>query len=275
MKALITGDKGFIGHALRQNLEKSGWKVVGLRDGETRIDVRDEEGVTKVVSESRPDVLFHLGGVSGPMLLLDELGAIVDINCRGTLNILRSAILAGVPRIIYGASVASYAAAEGGEPVADSIYGTTKRYGELLVSYFRRESESQLTSVRIGAVYGKGRVTFNPIHEMVRQAKHEGIVKYNSNQAEPIISIDDCAAFLAELAATDTLEPSYDAVTELLTQKEAAGIVARAFGVETCGTEGPELLYPLGFRELKDKNIGVHGKPTCLADAVAGIEPLV
>lgn len=275
MKALITGDRGFIGHALRQELENAGWTVEGLRDDGVRVDVREEESVSRVISEYQPDVLYHLGGVSGPMLLLDDLGSIIDINCRGTLNVIRSAILAGVPRIIFGASVASYAAAEDGEPVADSIYGTTKRFGELLVSYYRQFSDVQLTSVRIGAVYGEGRVTFNPIHEMVRQAKHEGVIEYNVHQAEPIITIDDCAGFLADLAQRETLDSSYDAVTELILQRDAAETIAQEFGAEIRGVEGPELLYPLGFRELKDVEIGSRGKPTLLKDAVPRIEVLV
>lgn len=275
MRALITGATGFIGSALGTRLRAAGWEVMGLTRNGHRVDVRDADGVKDTISGTAPDVVYHLGGVSGPMLLADNLASVIDINCVGSLNVIRSAVEANVPRVVFGASVSSYAGEADGEPLADSIYGMTKRFGEMLTAYFGAGSESAACSVRIGSTYGAGRVTFNPVHEMVRSAKHHGLVEYNENQREPMIWVEDCAELLANLAAAPALKSSYDAVTELLTHRELAEAIAAEFDGSTRAYSGEKSWYPRGFRELRTSTDGLVKSPMRLSDAITEIASVV
>lgn len=276
MRALITGATGFIGSTLGTRLRGAGWEVAGLTTNNGhKVDVRDADAVKDSISETAPDVVYHLAGVSGPMLLTDDPASVIDINCVGTLNVIRSAVEANVPRVVFGASVSSYAGDADGEPIADSIYGMTKRFGEMLTAYFGAGSESTVCSVRIGSTYGAGRVTFNPVHEMVRSAKSQGLVKYNENQREPMIWVEDCAELLANLALTPALKPSYDAVTELLTHRELAEAIAAAFNGSTRAYSGERAWYPRGFRELRMSTDGLVKSPMRLSDAIAEIASVI
>lgn len=275
MRALITGRRGFIGTALQRRLEAHGWEVVGLENGDARIDIRDGEAVRTVISSTAPDVVYHLAGVSGPMLLNDDPAAVVDINCVGTLNVVRNAADSGVPRLIYGASVASYANEVDGQPLADSVYGLTKAFGEMLTAFYGSRSAMKVASVRIGSTYGEGRETFNPIHDMVSQAKRTGVVRYNENQSEAMVWVEDCAELLAALASVSHLHPTYDAVTELVTHRHIAETIAEQFGSRSESYDGEEVRYPRGFRLLTDSSERLVTQPLQLVDAIARVAALV
>lgn len=275
MRALVTGDHGFIGRVLVARLRAMAWEVGGLRTNDERIDVRDVEGLRRMIWDFRPDVVFHLAGVSGPMLLRDDPAAVIDINCIGTLNVMRTAVESGVPRVVYGASVSSYARVVNGEVAADSVYGVTKRFGEMLSTYFAGCSQTAFSSVRIGSVYGAGRETFNPVHEMVRSAKHDGVVRFNANQREPMIWVDDCAKLIAGLASARCLAPRYDAVTELLSHREMAEKVASVFDCKVEGYAGPEFWYPLGFSELRNDGGDLVPNPMRFDAAIAEVAAVV
>ncbi|QMU95969.1 NAD(P)-dependent oxidoreductase [Microbacterium esteraromaticum] len=275
MKALVTGRRGFIGTALQHRLEELGWEVVGLEHDDARVDIRDAELVRSVIAHAAPDVVFHLAGVSGPMLLTDDPGAVVDINCVGTLNVIRAAADSGVARLIYGASVAAYATEGVGEPLADSVYGLTKKFGEMLADFYRATTPMQISSVRIGSTYGEGRETFNPLHEMVRQAVHGEPIRCNENQREPIVWVRDCAQLLAALATVEHLQPTYDAVTELPTHRQIAETIAAQLGGETETFGGEEVWYPRGFRLLGDAAGSLIGQPMRLPEAIIRIAGLV
>jgi nucleoside-diphosphate-sugar epimerase len=74
-KALITGIEGFTGRYLTTELRDAGYDVYGLANAGFeglisgvaaihRCDLRDANGVSKVVSEVRPDKVVHLAGIA-------------------------------------------------------------------------------------------------------------------------------------------------------------------------------------------------------------------
>lgn len=66
MRALITGSQGFVGKYLRQELEASGYEVIGLdvQPGENTIqaDLLNPEQLAATVRQAKPDAVFHLAG---------------------------------------------------------------------------------------------------------------------------------------------------------------------------------------------------------------------
>ena len=66
MRALITGSQGFVGQYLRQELESSGYEVVGLDlqpgEGAIQADLLNPEQINAAVKQAQPDAVFHLAG---------------------------------------------------------------------------------------------------------------------------------------------------------------------------------------------------------------------
>lgn len=101
-KCLITGIAGFVGNYLLKEIQSNfpEWEIYGFhRSGERSIasnyishelDIRDSATVQAVISEIQPDFVFHLAAQAFvPKAVLDPWGTL-EINVRGTLNLLDS-----------------------------------------------------------------------------------------------------------------------------------------------------------------------------------------
>lgn len=228
-----------------------GHTAVGLAntDGDP-IDLRDGDAVDDCIRRESPEMIFHLGGVSGPMQLADDEIAVLRINGEGTLNVLRSAAANNVRRVINASSVAGYVHSGKSGPEPDSIYGATKRLGEMLSRIYSRRGLLETTNVRIGSVYGIGRMTNNPIHDMVRDAITKGRIKFHDTKMEPCIEVRACVRMLAGLVGADALDESYDAMTDRPSVGDVVKIICDVTGADQFNeTRGalPEFEYPMPF----------------------------
>jgi GDP-4-dehydro-6-deoxy-D-mannose reductase len=103
VKSLITGAAGFAGSHLADYLLSQGEEVVALiapqdelvnlnhilsRIVVERVDVRDAEGVLRVLSNTRPQRIYHLAALSSPVESLRDPLLTYNVNFYGTLNLL-------------------------------------------------------------------------------------------------------------------------------------------------------------------------------------------
>lgn len=104
-KLLVTGISGFIGSHLARRLLSENAEVHGLcrassdlwriQDIKSQVrlhyaDLRDYQSVKKTVQDTKPEKVFHLAAwvdVSRSLELMDEM---VEVNIKGTLNLLRA-----------------------------------------------------------------------------------------------------------------------------------------------------------------------------------------
>lgn len=108
-KALITGVNGFVSSHLIALLHREGYDIIGLDikinaedkasklilSGNGKIDLvecdlRDNMKLTEIVSQNRPDLIFHLAAQSSVKLSFENPAETYLINVIGTLNILEA-----------------------------------------------------------------------------------------------------------------------------------------------------------------------------------------
>jgi nucleoside-diphosphate-sugar epimerase len=150
---MITGAAGLCGRALAPMLaEHCGYDVItsdikNPDDGFPFVhcDIRSPEDVEKAIKDKDIDVIIHLAtlqpGLGPPSMS-------IDINIKGTCNILESARENGVERVIFTSSV--WAASRGPSApyqpideyiscVHEDMYDITKRMGEQFCEYYYKK----------------------------------------------------------------------------------------------------------------------------------------
>lgn len=149
MHIAVTGGAGFIGQAVVEAGLAAGHSMVTLdRTNVTGLgvrvtDVRDMATVCAEVMEV--DHVIHLAGVLGTAELFDEPHHAVDVNVRGTLNVLEACRMAG----------AGYTAITM-PPVFPSIYTATKVCADRLATAYHHAHGLRTSRVCAFNAYGPG-----------------------------------------------------------------------------------------------------------------------
>ncbi len=95
MKALVTGAEGFVGPYLLSFLQEQGLEVFGTYfEGQKtdknfyNLDVTNKKSVNDIITQIKPDFLFHLAGFSSVKQSFENPELCKRINVEGTRNIL-------------------------------------------------------------------------------------------------------------------------------------------------------------------------------------------
>jgi CDP-glucose 4,6-dehydratase len=188
-RVLVTGHTGFKGGWLSLWLQSLGARVTGLAPGsptspslyelagvgegmgEREIDVRDAHALAEAVSETRPEVVFHLAAQPLVRRSLREPALTYAINAIGTVNLLEAVRVegTGVEVLVVVTSDKCYAdPVPTGRPLVEGDplggadpYSSSKACAELIVSAYRRsflsrEGAPRVASARAGNVIGGG-----------------------------------------------------------------------------------------------------------------------
>lgn len=156
MKVLVTGGDGFVGQHLIRDLLSSGDEVIGTTAAGTpstaepsrgtlsptdfssvtwrHMDVMDKAGLERLLSDVRPETLYHLAGFSSGAKARSQAAEALEVNAVGTLHLLEAASAVGleaVPVVVAG-SADAYGRGSAG-PIGErtqlrpqSPYGATK-----------------------------------------------------------------------------------------------------------------------------------------------------
>lgn len=207
-KIAITGVAGFIGSNLASRLLKEGFEVVGIDNLAYGIQEQIPKGVTFVKTDIRSediysifkgvDVVFHLAAKNDLTACQMDPVETMDINVRGTANVLEAARRANVKRVV----MASSSAVEEGEARLNGFYAISKLTDERLVAGYMQAYGLPCVILRYFNVYGPlqdYRRAHPPLMSsfMIKAIKGERLTRYEDDEKNKrdFIYIDDINDF--------------------------------------------------------------------------------
>jgi UDP-glucuronate 4-epimerase len=184
LKVLLTGAAGFIGSHTAEALLARGDEVCGLdnfndyydpaykerniqaalkhpRYSLHRVDLRDFEGMQRVLEQERPDKICHLAGMAGVRYSVAHPMLYEEVNVRGTLHLLELAQLNKIEQVVFASSSSVYGGRTNVPFCEDDRvdrpphpYAATKRAAELMAFTYHSLYGLKITALRFFTVYG-------------------------------------------------------------------------------------------------------------------------
>jgi len=220
-RVLITGGTGFIGRHLARHLAATGCRpVLTVRSDAMRrrldafqedvdfvdADLLRPDDAARVVSQVRPDTLFHLAGVRSPDPVL-----CAELNVAATVRILRAATRAGVAKVVILGSAEEYGNQSG--PLHEDLtlqpetpYGVTKAAATRLAQAMATSEGCPVVVLRPFTVYGQDQPAHMFVADAVRCAvAREPFRMTPGLQRRDLISVLDVVQALLAAAMRDGL----------------------------------------------------------------------
>ena len=173
MRALVTGGAGFIGSHLVERLVREGHEArafdnltTGKRENLAHVagaelmvgDIRDTEALARAMSGC--DLVFHQAAIVSVPYSIEHPQESLDVNLRGTLNVLEAARGAKVKRVVMASSAAVYGEdpelpkRESMTPSPISPYGLEKLASEHYLSIWSKLFGLETVALRYFNVFG-------------------------------------------------------------------------------------------------------------------------
>lgn len=219
---LITGGTGFIGSHLVRALVHHGvkphvitrssasgvpWRLRDLR-GYVHLheaDLRDGGAVDDVLRDVEPRYVLHLAAYTHAGKAWSHLEECVDVNVRGTMNLLRASHRVAVARFAYVSSTEVYGHApipytEDAMPEPASPYATTKLAGEYLSRNFAARGTMEVRIARPSNVYGPSQTADRVVPELIcRALESKDLSLTSGRQTREFCYVSDIVPPLLEL----------------------------------------------------------------------------
>lgn len=256
-RALVTGDRGFLGRHFTEELRARGYEVTGLDvKASPGQDCRDFfRGWLRAPSGNwvHFDLVVHCAAVVGGRATIDGDPLVTAESLSIDAEIFRWAAIAKPGRVLYFSSSAAYpvglqtgyssitslkeSALDVRETLLgmpDQVYGWSKVTGELLAARLR-DSGVPVTVVRPFSGYGEDQdaaYPFRAILERVRRREDPLTVWGAGEQVRDWIHVDDVVAGALAIAESGTVEPVNLCTGRATSFMELASLMARAAGYE-------------------------------------------
>jgi UDP-glucose 4-epimerase len=172
-RALVTGGAGFIGSHVVDAFLADRYEVVAVddlskgvpenlaRDARLEVfDIIDAARLDAVVSDFDPHVICHLAAQSSVTVSVSDPARDLDVNVRGTFNVLEAARRVRAPVVFASTGGALYGNGaplptnESHPPEPLAPYGASKLAGEAYVATWARLFDLPNVILRLGNVYG-------------------------------------------------------------------------------------------------------------------------
>jgi|TARA_B100001094_G_scaffold194835_1_gene188709 GDP-4-dehydro-6-deoxy-D-mannose reductase len=147
MKVLITGSGGFVGRHLTEHLFASGDEVICSDISLGGPDLLDPDGLITLISDTKPDLVYHLAGQADVKESWENPLRTFRINAEGTLNLLLACQKSDVKKVLCVSSAEVYGQIQESEiPISEvrpinptNPYATSKSAAELICQQFNSQ----------------------------------------------------------------------------------------------------------------------------------------
>ncbi|MBP7928945.1 MAG: GDP-mannose 4,6-dehydratase [Acidimicrobiia bacterium] len=204
MRAYVTGASGFVGQYLVPYLRACGDQVVapGTGDEPKAPDICAPEELHAALQHAQPEVVYHLAAQSNVRDSWDDPGGTFDVNARGTLNLLRACIDAGVRRVLIVGSSDCYGAVSPEDlPLTErselnplTPYAASKIAAEYIARQWALAGAIETVSTRSFSHTGPGQRTAFVVPgfaQRIRQAVIDGTDKIRVGNLDPVRDFTD------------------------------------------------------------------------------------
>ena len=227
---LITGGNGFIGSNLIRELQENFFEVkISVIDNEIKCPKGNLKNIFYLKGDIRKsedlnyfkdvDIIVHLAADTRVIDSINDPINNFDVNCFGTLNLLKFALKDKVKKIIF-ASTGGAIIGEQIPPVTEdtfprpiSPYGASKLACESYIHAFSKSYGLKYCSLRFTNVYGPNSFHKESVvaHFIKKILNKEEITVYgNGNQTRDYIFVNDIAKIIIR-----SFEDSYEGVYQL------------------------------------------------------------
>ena len=194
MKTLVTGGAGFIGSAIVPTLKNEGYEIyvldnlsfgnrefIDIPDANFFLeDIRNAEKVEEIFNKVKPEIVIHLAAIHFIPYCNQHPFEAIDINIRGTMNILEACKKNnGLRKFFFASTAAVYsisdmAVNEDDPTIPLDIYGISKLTGEHLCKKFYLETSIDTIICRFFNAFGPNETNPHLIPEIEKQLR-EGL----------------------------------------------------------------------------------------------------
>jgi len=236
-RILVTGGAGFIGSHLVEALLGKGYKIrvldnlstgkvanlpVAHPDLELMIgDVADSAVVEQAMADC--SAVVHLAAVASVQASVDDPVATHQANFVGTLNVCQSMLKAGVTRVVFASSAATYGNNGEGTAIAEDTpkspltpYASDKLASEYYLDFYRREHGLEPVIFRFFNIFGPRQDPSSPYSGVIsifteRALAGKPITVFgDGEQTRDFVYVQDLVSILVQ--AVETREPAPEAI---------------------------------------------------------------
>lgn len=171
LKVLVTGCSGFIGsHLVSKLVEYNKYIIIGLDINPLPQDYKyadkilfyqedlNNDKLNSIIIE-KPDIVIHLAALAGVGKSCINPIEYIDVNIRGTTNLIKNCLDVNITKIIYASSSSVYGNEDNYDvldttPRLQSPYSITKKACEMIFDYYYRMHNLSCIGLRFFSVYG-------------------------------------------------------------------------------------------------------------------------
>ncbi len=213
MNILVTGGGGFVGRHVVSQLLLEGHTVVNYSRDTFPVDnarnimvygeLYDIPRMVSVIREHGVECIVNAAGQSHPPASLLVPLATMEANVMGTTYVLEAARMTGVRRVVLYSSEAAYGHVDSAPAPMNldtplqplTPYGVSKAAIEMLGRAYNLSFEMDTVSIRLGEVYGPGRVSSETVMMAAAAAVEDRplIMERGRDQRLHLIHVNDAA----------------------------------------------------------------------------------